>query len=1326
MSTNAIGTGGGAERRRYVRLPIRLEALVAIDGRPAVKCTVRDFCVAGLFVAISPQQLRLVKPQTTAVLYFSLIVDGVQSDYQLTLRIFRVVGSGFGCGFEHADPQTIALLQSLAASSNPQAVPDTPEGVTRTQGDFSERFNEAKEPLSELVHKFGLRATDEFLRLVDDALFLAARDAGNNLDETRFLDGQNEIRGRRDDIRETVPDLLQKGVAILNSPLSATQEETTSPTVSELSLIDKDEFEEFLTVSQLVSDLEPRFKEELFKLERRLSLLAKREVDDRSNPLGPAVIGGVFAEALKNLRSDRSAVNVIYRTLRQVLEANLGQLYTDANALLVDLGILPVIEKEKSTIKRSENTSSSAPAADALLDSTLGGQSMPSAPPAENTHPPAAATPGYQPATAGAGQYVQAAQPPRFVAAQPQAPGGVPAGGFDVIDPASAGQPPLDPDAVQTGGFPAGPAIPVAPGAVQADAQSHASGVQAGAGAPGVQAGAVQAGALAPGVQPGTVQAGTATPGVQAGAVPGGDVAAGAVTPQAIPASGVAASPTAVGMGLEATFGGFGGGPAVYVPPSLQQAYSAAQAQMALRRELLPLSESEAITVSGTAPTYAPAQIIDGLTQLQQSLARTQDTPALDVRGLKHRIVDAITRAGGNAGSIGQAESDAIEVIANLFDVLIKDALVTDSAKAQLTRLQAPVHKAALMDPAFFEATDHPVRQLLNRVSMLRDGLTETAGERNDRVTELIGRINAEFNDDIGVIEPILGEFDDILREQRDAYEEKVASVVRASEEQERVLHARRDRNLEATDSSLAQQELPEEWNRWLDRGKLLEAGERMIMNANTNKPSLVTLVWVGPGFNPYVFVDDRGEKASTLTLQQVAMYLRRGTLKSLQGDDAGPVDRALFGVVNRIHGEVEARATHDELTDFMNRKSFLQTIERHRPEGVAGSSGPVLCQLSLTNLKAINDDYGIEVGDTMLNNVARELRAAIPGKAVTFGRLGGTDLGVFWPKGGLQGAYKKLLACVESLGESAAVESGDAILAPEAYAGITAIEDGLTTAEQLLTVVSEACNTARTAQGKPVYVAGSENKYRQQLEQMVGYIGKAYDRDRLVLLHQTVTSLVDDGDQPAMHIVVTAEDRNGKLVPPGFFKQALANSERAFEIDEWTLKKTFSWMAEHSDDVDSFAAVIIPLSHEAMKRDDLSNVIINLLMETAVPPGKIFFEIADKDAIANVTETAELVRTLKEFGCRFILDEFGSGQGNYEYVKELAVDFVTIETGFIAEAKQNPKDFAMAKSINELIHFMGKKTIGKQDPGNDVVDVLREIGVDYLYDQSKTSRIAA
>jgi diguanylate cyclase (GGDEF)-like protein len=809
-------------------------------------------------------------------------------------------------------------------------------------------------------------------------------------------------------------------------------------------------------------------------------------------------------------------------------------------------------------------------------------------------------------------------------------------------------------------------------------------------------------------VQRGMVQPGAPQPGgmVQAGTPYAGQVSAGAPGLQGVSLGG-----------LEATFGGFGVGPAIHVPPSLQQAYSAAQTQMALRRNLHSEFPSEAITLGPSAPAYAPAQLIEGLTNLQRSMVNTTDPKMLDVQGIKERIVEAIGAAGGVAGSIGETESDAIEVIANLFDVLIEDALLTDTAKSQLKKLQAPVHKTALMDPAFFEATDHPVRQLLNRVSMLRDSKTDVGGARNARVSQLIDRINSEFAHDPEVLRPIVSEFDQILREQLSAFDENVAAVAQASEEQGKVLSARRDKNLESTGGGLNQQNLPEEWNRWLDRGRLLEVSERLIMNANTYKPYLVTLAWVGPEFNPFVFVDDKGDKSSTLALQQVAMYLRRGTLKQLLGEDVSAVDRALFGVVNRMHGEVESHATRDKLTDFMNRKSFVQSIERNLPEEAVSSSNPVLCHIVIDNLKTINDQHGAEAGDALIRSVAEILCDEIGRRKVIFGRLSGSEIGVFWHKGGLQNAYKKMRECFKLFAQEA-ITVNDELLVPVAYAGITAIEDGLTNAEQLVTIVSDACATAKSANEKPIYVAGSENKYREQLEKMVTYIGKAFDRDRLVLLHQSVKSLTKDNEPPALHTLVTAEDRNGKLVPPEFFEQALVNSERAFEVDQWRLKKSFRWMAANSEELDNYSAVIIPLSHASVRRDDLANLIITELMETAVPPGRIFFEITDRDAIANVAETAELVRTLKEFGCRFILDEFGSGQGNYDYVKDLSVDFVTIDSGFIKDAAQNPKDFAMAKSINELVHFMGKKTIGKQ------VDVLREIGVDFVYDKSATHRI--
>ena len=134
----------------------------------------RDFCVAGIFVAVSPQQLRLVKPQTSATLYFALIVEGVQRDYQLALTIFRVIGGGFGCGFENVDPQTITLLQSLAHTLNPNSIPQYGESLAQTQSRFSPRFVEVEKPLSAMVQETAERTCEEFLREVNDALFIGA------------------------------------------------------------------------------------------------------------------------------------------------------------------------------------------------------------------------------------------------------------------------------------------------------------------------------------------------------------------------------------------------------------------------------------------------------------------------------------------------------------------------------------------------------------------------------------------------------------------------------------------------------------------------------------------------------------------------------------------------------------------------------------------------------------------------------------------------------------------------------------------------------------------------------------------------------------------------------------------------------------------------------------------------------------------------------------------------------------------------------------------------------------------------------------------------
>ena len=249
--------------------------------------------MAGIFVALGPEHLHDLSKHTKALLHFSLNVGGLDRPLQLSLIIYRVVGNGIGCGFVEPDRDVLELLKQFADASSAPTL-DSAESFAETQSKFRPDFLRVKDELLDLCMKRTEGLIQDFVRVADEGLFLAARDAGNNLEETRYLDGQNEFRRRQEGIEKDVPVLIKRAIQIINSPITTTSDSNDQQSdVGELSLIEKDDFEEFLTVSELVSELEPKFKSQLYDLEKRFEFLAKREVDEHSNPLGPEVLSNI-------------------------------------------------------------------------------------------------------------------------------------------------------------------------------------------------------------------------------------------------------------------------------------------------------------------------------------------------------------------------------------------------------------------------------------------------------------------------------------------------------------------------------------------------------------------------------------------------------------------------------------------------------------------------------------------------------------------------------------------------------------------------------------------------------------------------------------------------------------------------------------------------------------------------------------------------------------------------------------------------------------------------------------------------------------------------
>jgi EAL domain-containing protein (putative c-di-GMP-specific phosphodiesterase class I) len=167
-------------------------------------------------------------------------------------------------------------------------------------------------------------------------------------------------------------------------------------------------------------------------------------------------------------------------------------------------------------------------------------------------------------------------------------------------------------------------------------------------------------------------------------------------------------------------------------------------------------------------------------------------------------------------------------------------------------------------------------------------------------------------------------------------------------------------------------------------------------------------------------------------------------------------------------------------------------------------------------------------------------------------------------------------------------------------------------------------------------------------------------------------------------------------------------------KVDNWVIARTFDWLTSHPDQLDRLYLCSANLSGHSLGDEKFLNYIIELFEHTNLPPEKICFEITETAAIANLTAATQFINELKSLGCRFALDDFGSGLSSFAYLKNLPVDFIKIDGVFVKDILHDRIALAMVNSINDIGHVMGKKTIAEFVESEGILQKLREIGVDY------------
>lgn len=487
----------------------------------------------------------------------------------------------------------------------------------------------------------------------------------------------------------------------------------------------------------------------------------------------------------------------------------------------------------------------------------------------------------------------------------------------------------------------------------------------------------------------------------------------------------------------------------------------------------------------------------------------------------------------------------------------------------------------------------------------------------------------------------------------------------------------------------------------------------------------------------------DRKECPINLTMKNNASYgLEDGILWSKEGNDipvefsSNPIieNDVVTGAVVVFRNISETRAmakkmdylaTHDTLTGLINRHEFEQRLEDAIELSHKTGMHHILCYLDLDQFKIVNDTCGHMAGDELLRQLGELLHRQVRHDD-TFARLGGDEFGVLLMDCDIDNG----IAIIEKLLQI--VRDFRFVWKEQPFAlgvsiGVVQISKETQNIGEAMINADSACYIAKESGRNRVHIYEVGDKdlaIRQGEMQWVTQIQQALENNRFVLYYQSILSN-NSSQKEAYHssvsftsthaeILIRMLGKGESIIPPGAFIPAAERYNLMSSIDRWVIKETFSWIKQSEKLVSHIDLFSINLSGHSIGDEQFMNYIVDLLEVLSIDASRICFEVTETAVVANLTRAIQFITRLKRIGCKFSLDDFGSGMSSFTYLKNLPVDFLKIDGNFVRDIAEDPIDRAMVEAINQVGQVMGIKTIAEFVENDTILQILKTIGVDY------------
>jgi len=426
--------------------------------------------------------------------------------------------------------------------------------------------------------------------------------------------------------------------------------------------------------------------------------------------------------------------------------------------------------------------------------------------------------------------------------------------------------------------------------------------------------------------------------------------------------------------------------------------------------------------------------------------------------------------------------------------------------------------------------------------------------------------------------------------------------------------------------------------------------------------------------------------------------------------------DRNLLELMSRKITKI-LQMKYDALTGLMNPRIFQPILEK--AVASANMQGLIhsFMNIDLDQLKVINDSMGREAGDAAIRLVADTLRESLRATD-TVSYLGEGRFGVLLERCQMDQGLRVAENVRKAVAETG-FSRDSKVLEVSVSIGMALIDPYTRNTDAVLEAAEIARESAKEYGRNRIQVYSRDDKdlaARKEQMQWVNRIQSALREDQFRVYAQTIEPLGDTNENYHFEILVRLLGSDGAVILPGKFIPAAERFNLMPMIDRWVIDKTFSVLNEHGFAQSPQEGVVsINLAGQSLSDKGLIDYISRKLTEYNLATDCICFEVTETSAIGDMESAKYIMSSLKEKGCRFSLDDFGTGLSTFSYLKHLPVEFVKIDGSFVSQMLDDRVAHAMVSSINQIGHVMGLKTIAEFVENDELKQQLELISIDYI-----------